>query len=320
MSAMSPATPAALTDGLDALVEFDAPLGGHTWFGAGGRADALVRPRSEAALAELARRCRHSQVPLRILGAGANLLVLEEGVDGVVAKLDEPAFNRFEMNADGQPGAVLAWAGADLFKLLNACVRAGLDGLCPMAGIPGTVGGATRMNAGGKFGCFGDAVHSVATMNEHGDVAVHARSTIEFSYRHCSLPQEVILWTRLQLTPADPDAVRQTKHEINEYKLASQPMKAQSAGCMFRNPVDASGARVSAGKLIDQAGLKGSAHGSAFVSDEHGNFICIRKGGRADDALALARHIQQRVREHHGVDLEMEVVVWGRGQSAKEPR
>ncbi|MCE9618794.1 MAG: UDP-N-acetylmuramate dehydrogenase [Planctomycetes bacterium] len=315
---MTTTTPNALTEGLDAIVEPDAPLAGHTWFGVGGRADLLVRPRSEASLKELLRRCHDSNLPLRVLGSGANLLVLEEGVDGVVVKLDQPAFTQWTLNADGNANMVMAPAGVDVSKLMNACVKAGLDGLCPMWGIPASMGGATRMNAGGKFGCIGDAIHSVATMNERGEVRVHPHRAIQFSYRHSSLPQELILWSLLQLTPGDPDELRKKVVEISHYKKNSQPLADNSAGCLFRNPLAEDGTRTSAGKLIDLAGLKGFAHGSAFVSPEHANFICVNKGGLAGDVFELARIVQQKVRQRHGVEIEMEVAVWGRSINTME--
>ena len=158
---MNASMPRSLTDGLDVIIEIDAPLAGHTWFGVGGNADMLVRPKTEAALKELVRRCHNENKTVRVLGSGANLLVLDEGVDGVVIKLDQPAFTQWTLHPDGQKNKAHVPAGVDVLKLLNACVREGLDGLCQMAGIPASMGGATRMNAGGKYGCIGDAIHTV---------------------------------------------------------------------------------------------------------------------------------------------------------------
>ena len=317
---MNASMPTTLTHGLDALVEMDASLAAHTWFGVGGNADMLVRPQSEAALKELLRRCHNENKTVRVLGSGANLLVLDEGVDGVVIKLDQPAFTQWTLHADGQKNTAHVPAGVDVLKLLNACVREGLDGLCQMAGIPASMGGATRMNAGGKYGCIGDAIHSVATMNHRGEVRVHPHSAIQFSYRHSALPQDLIVWTLLQLTPGDPVALREKMLDIYKFKKDSQPLAQHSAGCLFRNPVAHDGTRSSAGRLIDLAGLKGFTHGSAFVSAEHANFVCANKGGRANDVLELARIIQERVLQSQGVDIEMEVAVWGRSFQPKEKK
>ena len=309
-----------LAQGLDAIIEMDAPLAGHTWFGVGGNADMLARPRTQEALQELLRRCHNANLKVRVLGSGANLLVLDEGVDGVVLKLDQPAFTQWTFNADGKANTVLAPAGVDVLKLLNACVRQGLDGLCQMAGIPASMGGATRMNAGGKYGCIGDAIHSVATMNHRGEIQVHPHNAIQFSYRHSGLPQDLILWTLLQLTPGDPAALRKKMLEIYQFKKDSQPLAQQSAGCLFRNPIAPDGTRTSAGRLIDLAGMKGFSHGGAFVSAEHANFVCAHKDGRANDVLELARVIQERVFTCHGVSIEMEVAVWGRSYEPKEKK
>ena len=307
-----------LAQGLDAIVQTNAPLAAHTWFGVGGNADMLVQPKSEDALRELVRRCAMENLPVRVLGSGANLLVLQEGVDGVVVKLDQPAFTQWTLRPDGDANCVLAPAGVNVLKLLNECVREGLDGMCQMAGIPASMGGATRMNAGGKYGCIGDAIESVATMNSRGEITVHPRNAIQFSYRHSSLPQELILWTLLALTPEDPEYLRTKTLEIYKYKKNSQPLAENSAGCLFKNPIDHDGTRASAGRLIDLSGLKGFTHGSAFVSPEHANFVCVQKNGRANDVLELARIIQDRVRESQGVQIEMEVSVWGRSFEPKE--
>ena len=124
---MNASMPTTLTHGLDALVEMDASLAAHTWFGVGGNADMLVRPQSEEALKELLRRCHNENKTVRVLGSGANLLVLDEGVDGVVIKLDQPAFTQWTLHPDGQKNKAHVPAGVDVLKLLNACVREGLD-------------------------------------------------------------------------------------------------------------------------------------------------------------------------------------------------
>ena len=157
-------------------------------------------------------------------------------------------------------------------------------------------------------------------MNHRGEVRVHPHSAIQFSYRHSALPQDLIVWTLLQLTPGDPVVLREKMLDIYKFKKDSQPLAQYSAGCLFRNPVAHDGTRSSAGRLIDLAGLKGFTHGSAFVSAEHANFVCANKGGRANDVLELARIIQERVLQSQGVDIEMEVAVWGRSFQPKEKK
>jgi UDP-N-acetylmuramate dehydrogenase len=259
---------------LDVEVELDAPLGVHTWYAIGGKADALVRPRSEDALATLLRRCARNGVRVRTLGAGANLLVDDDGVDGVVIKLDAPCFQELRLNAEGAPGRALVGGGRDLGKTIHETVRASLEGLEPLIGIPATVGGAVRMNAGGKYGAIGDVVESIGLVTPSGERRTYSKDAIGFSYRHTDLPAGTVTWAVLRLVPADTAALRVRLREISAYKASVQPLGDLSAGCMWKNPViEATGQRVSAGKLIDEAGLKGTSVGGATVSMQHGNFI-----------------------------------------------
>lgn len=311
------AGPSRLFADLDVSVELDASLAQHTWFGIGGRADALVHPHSTEALATLVARCSRDQVPLRILGSGANLLVDDEGIDGVVVKLDHECFQRVEFNSDGMVERMRVHGGASMERLVQECARRGLRGIEQMAGIPASLGGAIRMNAGGKFGAIGDAVDAVAVLDRDGQTRIFTRDDIDFGYRHTSLPAGIVLWASLRVAPDDPVACRARVKEIFAYKKASQPMAANSAGCMFRNPTLPNGTRESAGKLIDLAGLKGTRVRSAFVSQEHGNFIAVdREGGgaRTEDVRELVELVQRRVFERFGVELETEVVFWRRGE------
>ncbi|QOJ16368.1 MAG: UDP-N-acetylmuramate dehydrogenase [Phycisphaeraceae bacterium] len=304
---------------LDVAVTLDAPLGPLTWYGVGGRADVLLRPRTVEALATLVKRCRRSRTPLRVLGSGANLLVADEGVDGVVVRLDTPAFTSQEfMDVGGQP-VLRVGAGADMAKVLMECTRRGLGGLSQMAGIPASVGGAVRMNAGGAFGAVGDAVRAVTTMTRSGDVHVIPASDITFGYRTTSIADPIILSVEFNLTPEDPIALRDRVKEIFAYKKSTQPLAAHSAGCAFKNPVDPETEKVvSAGKLIDEAGLKGLSVGGATVSTHHANFITVAPGAKAEEVLRLMDLIRARVYERHGIELQTEVVVWRRGERERE--
>lgn len=312
---VSPSGTAALFADLSVRVETDASLASHTWFGIGGRADVLVHPQDEASLVTLVRRCHQSEIPLRVLGSGANLLVSDDGVDGVVVKLDSPAFRALRANAKGSLEAIRAGAGVDLAKLVNDCARRGLEGLSPMAGIPASVGGAIRMNAGGRFGSIGDAVHAVSLLSLDGSTRVYPASEIRFEYRETSLPAGVILWASFSLREDDPIKVRDRVKEIFAHKKSTQPLAEHSAGCMFRNPVAPSGERLSAGALIDRAGLKGRSVGGARVSERHGNFITVAPGTRSADVEALVRLIRERVLETQGIELQTEVVFWRRGEA-----
>ena len=314
------ASPSSLYSDLDVSAQVDAPLAAHTWFGIGGSADLLIRPRSPEALATLARRCRRDGIPLRLLGSGANLLVDDEGVDGVVVKLDTEFFQRVDFNAEGLVERMRVFGGASMEKLVQECARRGLAGIEPMSGIPASLGGAIRMNAGGRFGAIGDAVDAVAVLGMDGEQRVYTAAELRFGYRESNLPEGIVLWASLRVAPDDPMACRERVKEIFAYKKSTQPMSANSAGCMFRNPVMGDGTRVSAGKLIDQARLKGTRVGCAFVSQEHGNFIAIdRKAGapaRTDDLRGLVDLIKTRVLAEANIELQTEVVFWRRGEPA----
>lgn len=185
-----------------------------------------------------------------------------------------------------------------------------------MSGIPASLGGAVRMNAGGKFGAIGDVVDAVALIGLDGELRVYTNDELRFAYRETNLPQGIVVWASLRMLPDDPIACRTRVKEIFAYKKSTQPMSANSAGCMFRNPMVA-GARESAGKLIDLAGLKGARVGGAVVSPEHANFLAIDRvgGGRAEDVRALVEQIKERVLVHSGVQLQTEVVFWRRGST-----
>ncbi|MDZ4753715.1 MAG: UDP-N-acetylmuramate dehydrogenase [Phycisphaerae bacterium] len=312
--------PSTMFADLDVDVATDVPIGAMTWYGIGGAADFVVRPRSLDALTALLRRTRREGLPVRVLGNGANLLVADEGVDGVVLKLDAPAFTEVRYNAKGEVEAMRVGAGADMAKVLNDTVRRGLEGLSQMAGIPASIGGAIRMNAGGAYGSIGDSVHSVGWLSETGDIHVLPASALRFGYRETNIPPGVILWAAFDLRETDPVALRERVKEIFNYKKSTQPLADHSAGCMFKNPVDpVSGTRVSAGMLVDKAGMKGSAVGGAHVSQRHGNFISVMPMTRAADVIELVRRVKERVRDAHGIELHTEVAFWSRSDRSGGP-
>lgn len=285
-----------------------------TWFGIGGRADRLATPTTDDELAA----CLMLDPELVVLGDGANLLVDDPGVAALVVSLRGPRFTGWTI--DDRTGAVRVGAGANLPKLINEAVRRGLAGLEGLAGIPASVGGALVMNAGGAFGQIADAVVRVHARRRDGSPITLERRDIAFDYRRSGLHDLVITDAELALTPAEPAALRTRLLEVMEYKKASQPMAAKSAGCVFKNPtlhadlpsIAARGSRVSAGLLVDRAGCKGLAVGGASVSHRHANFIVTAHGARAGDVIDLLRLVRQRVDDTFGVRLEPEIVIWGR--------
>ncbi len=297
---------------LDVEAIADAPLGPLTWYGAGGHAEVLIAPRTIEALRTLMQRCRSNDIQVRVLGSGANLLVTDEGVGGVVVRLNHPAFQKADWLGDGTSTTRIG-AGADLMKLVQESARRGLGGLSQLAGIPATVGGAVRMNAGGSFGDTAQSVHSIEMLTIDGEDRTIPAAELDFGYRQCALPVGIVVAAHFDLVPGNPEEIRKHVKEVFDYKKSTQPMADRSAGCMFKNPIDpATGRRESAGRLIDLAGMKGQSIGGAFVSERHGNFVGLREGGTANDILALAFAVQQRVLDHSGIRLDREVVVWSK--------
>ncbi len=280
----------------------DVPLGPMTWFGIGGHAEFLIEPKNEQQLSVVLHRCRETQTPVRVLGLGANVLVADEGVRGVVLRLSSDAFTK---STYGE-ATLTAGGGADMIKLVRESVRRGLAGIEALAGIPGTVGGGICMNCGGKFGEISTVVESIRVISPDGLIRERSKSDLQFGYRRCNLGDELVLSAMFDLTPTDPVALDTRFREIWQYKQATQPpLGTQSAGCIFRNPTGNS-----AGKLIDQAGLKGFRVGSAWISTQHANFAIADKGGRASDVIRLITTVADRVADTFGVRLEPEVKIW----------
>jgi UDP-N-acetylmuramate dehydrogenase len=312
---MLKATVSSLFGDLEVDASTDVPIGSTmTWYGIGGRADLVVRPRTIDALATLLKRAHRSGTPARVLGSGANLLVADEGVDGVVIKLDHDSFTETKYNSQGEIHAMKAMAGADMAKTLMDAARRGLEGLSQMAGIPATIGGAIRMNAGGAYGAIGDAVESVSCLTKTGERVTYPASEIKFGYRGTNIPDPIILSATFKLTQTDPIKLRDRVKEIFAFKKSTQPLSDHSAGCTFKNPIDpVTEQRVPAGKLIDESGLKGLTIGGASVSDRHANFIVTKPGAKADDVLKLLELVKQRVYEAKGIELREEIAIWRRG-------
>jgi UDP-N-acetylmuramate dehydrogenase len=313
MLTMASVSASSLFGDLDVEVTPDAPLGVLTWYGVGGKADLLIRPRTIESLATLIKRCSRDGTPLRVLGSGANLLVDDDGVDGVVVKLDAPVFQELKYNRAGEINAMQAMAGADMAKTLMDAARRGLEGLTQMAGIPASIGGAIRMNAGGAYGSIGDAVRSVTCLTRNGEIVSYPQEQLRFEYRGSNIPDPIILSATFHLLQADPIVVRARVKEIFNFKKSTQPLADHSAGCTFKNPIDPeSEQRIPAGRLIDQAGLKGTSIGGAVVSDHHANFIVTRPGATAGDVQRLIDLVRERVLQVHHIELQTELAVWKR--------
>lgn len=302
------------TAAAEVTMQPDAPIA--TWYRVGGRADLLAAPESPEQLA----RVLEAEGPVRVLGAGANLLVADDGVDGVVVSLARGTFADVGVELDTK--LVVAGAGVDLRRLITLTTKQGLAGLEVLGGIPATIGGAVRMNAGGAFGQICQVVARVHALGPDGRERVLRPEQIDFGYRQSGLEGLIITKVAFALTPEDPTVVRDRLRQCMDYKKRTQPMGEPSAGCSFKNPmltepieeIGPAGARVSAGKLIDRAGCKGLRAGGAQVSNYHANFFTTTRGATAADIIALMDQVERRVLEQFGVRLEREVVVWERSR------
>ena len=283
----------------------EEPLAAKTTMRVGGAARVYAEPASVADLQTLLRATQAKKIAMYLLGRGSNLIVPDEGVDGLVVSLAHKAWSGFEPRPDG---SVRAGAGLRLKELCGSAARAGVTGFEFLEGIPGSVGGALRMNAGAMGGWMFDIVEAVELMTLDGTVKTLAKSQMHVAYRHCAELHDAIALAAL-LRPASAGEADVIKRQMDAYankRRESQPREA-SAGCVFKNPPG-----TSAGRLIDESGLKGERVGDAEVSPVHANFIVNRGGATAADVLELVRRVRARVRQVKGVELEPEVLLYGK--------
>ena len=298
----------ALRASVSGAVEADAPLAPLTTLRVGGPAAALATAETPEDLAAIARVCSEQGRSWLVLGRGSNLLVADSGWPGVVVRLGR-AFQGVEVDGD----VVTAGAAEPMPGLATKTARAGLAGLAFGIAIPGTVGGAVRMNAGAHGGQMADVLidAEVARLGDGGAIQRLPAERLRMRYRHTELPADaVVVRARLRLRPAPAEALRADMDEMRRWRRAHQPLSEPSCGSVFRNPPGDS-----AGRLVEAAGLKDHRVGGARVSPVHANFITVDPGGTAADVLAVIREVQQAVERVHGVRLATEVVIAGFDQA-----
>jgi len=284
------------------ICQADVPLAPLTWYRLGGPARWLLTPRTEAELAAVVRRCRENHIAGRVLGHGANVLVRDQGFDGAVIRLVGPAWE--EVRWDDT--LVIAAAGVDFPRLVKQSVERGLSGLENLAGIPGTVGGLIRMNAGGKYGTIGQYTRAVRLLQPDGQIVTRGAAEVGFDYRHTDLGDSIVLEASFALRHDDRDATLQRYQTIWKEKAATQAaLGERSAGCIFKNPPGDY-----AGRLLDAADLKECRIGGAEISPKHANFIVAHDGATAHNVIDLIDLARERVRQNAGIDLELEVEIW----------
>jgi len=269
----------------------------------GGAIDWVLSPDTEEQAAAVVHEMDNAGIGWRALGSGSNILADDSDHHYVVLSLKNL---KGELEFNGERISVPA--GYSLPRLCIEAGRQGLSGIEGLGGIPGTVGGALWMNAG----AYG---HEIGTVTETVRVARDGRvveipgNQVQWNYRHTSFKEgELLLGATLRLTPDDPEKIRARMEDAKSRRLATQPHGSRSAGCFFKNPPTGA---VGTGKIIDELGMKGSRRGGAVVSPVHANFIVTEgEGAKAEDALALAEEIRDRVKREHGIELEYEVELW----------
>lgn len=283
------------------ITAFNEPLKRHTTFNIGGPAKVFITPRSLAETQSVYQFCKSEGIPVYILGAGSNILINDKGINGVIIK--QAGLTIIRKNT-----IIKVSAAYPLMRLVKRAIDAGLSGLESLAGIPGSVGGAVMMNAGGKYGEIGPTIKSVSVIDRKGEPETWQKDRLKFGYRTSNLKdiKAIVGEVVLQLKRRKIQLIKKSVSAILAEKRQTQPLRDRSAGCVFKNP--ASGP--SAGALIDQARLKGLTIGGAMVSAKHANFIVNTGNATAKDVRTLIGKIRQGVLKTSGIRLELEIEIW----------
>lgn len=278
------------------------PMSRHTTFGIGGPADCFLTPGTEEEMRAVFHIIHEEGLPFFVLGGGANLLVRDKGIRGVVIFTGRLQSIRREGNA------VIAGSGVSTARAARFALDEGLSGMEFASGIPGSVGGAAFMNAGAYGGEMSKIVVSATTCDGEGLFHTYNKEEIGYAYRHSLFMDqpETILSITFALTPGDPEEIRRRMEDFNARRHEKQPLEARSAGSTFKRP-----AGHFVGAMIEELGMKGFSMGEAAVSDKHAGFLINKGGASCADMLALIHEVQRRVKERFGVDLEPEVQIIG---------
>jgi len=287
--------------GFEHIVRERERLAPFTWLRLGGPAEYFAEPTSGEELQALVRRCRELEMPVRVLGAGSNLLVRDQGVPGMVIHLGAATFSEITV-ADN---ILTAGAGARLHHVISTAVREGLAGLESLVGIPGTVGGALHANTGTESHDVGQWTASAEAMTRAGEVVVHGREELHFTYHYSNIDELVILRASFALEREDRTELTKRMQMLWIVRKSKQPSRDENMGRIFKNPVG-----LRAANLIEQAGLKGTKVGGAEISDVNANFILARPGTTSEDVQRLIEMIATQVAQRIGVELETDIEIW----------
>ncbi|MCI0641767.1 MAG: UDP-N-acetylmuramate dehydrogenase [Gemmataceae bacterium] len=283
------------------ITRAEEKLSAYTALGIGGPAEVLAEPRDIAELAGLLRACREKNIPARVLGSGANVLVKDEGVRGVVVRLSAPSFCRIQTKGN----TVRAGCGASLAHLIAQSVRSGLAGLESLVGIPGTVGGALKHNISDRNVEVGHHVHRIDVIDSAGQTQTRPRDELRFSFGSCNLDDPVLVAADFELEPDRADAILKRMRKSWIQRKATQPFSFQTAVRVFKNP-----AGLSAPALVEQAGLVGTRVGGAQVNDRDANSLVVEPDTAARDILRLIDLVRAKVQDRFHLELDLEISIW----------
>ncbi|MFQ5535009.1 MAG: UDP-N-acetylmuramate dehydrogenase [Sphingomonadales bacterium] len=284
------------------------PLSDFTWLRVGGAAEVVFRPSDEVDLIDFLKR-RPRDIPVTVIGVGSNILVRDGGIPGVVIRLGR-AFSQIEIDGVN----VRVGAGAPDVGVAMACAASGVSGLEFLRGIPGTIGGALRMNAGAYGSEVRDVLVQAMAIDPTGRVHVLNPDDFGFSYRHCTVPEDwIFTGAVLRGAAGDPNEISKRMKEIADSRLGSQPVRSRTGGSTFKNPAAEVSGGLKAWQLIDAAGCRGLRHGGAQMSEHHCNFLINTGDATASDLETLGEEVRRRVLAATGVALQWEVRIIGLG-------
>lgn len=281
----------------------DEPMSRHTTFGVGGPADLYVTVVTEDELASVVRYAWANDLPWMVLGDGANMLVSDKGIRGTVIKLGGD-FQSITVEGN----SITAGSAAKVSAVADAAASSGLTGLEGVGIVPGSIGGAVVMNAGTHRGYIDTVLREVRVVDSNGNKHTISKPDCGFGYRNSRFQQDhslILTFVTMDLQPGDSADISAELAAVRQHRWDNLP-QGRSAGCFFKNPTGGS-----AGKLIEQSGLKGLREGNAVVADKHANFIVNEGGASAAEILALGRRVKQKILQEHGVELEYEVRLVG---------
>lgn len=287
--------------GLEHCVRESEPLAAHCWLGLGGPAKYFAEPTNQDELVALVQRSREEDLRIQLIGSGSNILVPDEGYDGLVISLPAAAFGRIAVDES----MVTAGGAALLSHTIMAAARDGLAGMEGLVGIPGTIGGALHGNAGDRTSDIGNPTESVTVLTRHGELLKRNRDEMTFAYRESSLDEFAIIEARFRLEPEDREELVRRIQKMWIVKRADQPSRERRTACLFKDPMGAT-----ANEIIDQAGLKGATEHAAALFDRDANFVIAGDSTTSADVRRLIDTIQTEVHNKLGVELETAIQMW----------